>query len=215
MGVYELQRREWGLLDYELALGRLRRRHAQRVAGAVPDALIMVEHPPVLTQGRHGQAGNVLASPKELAARGVGLYHVERGGDVTYHGPGQVVLYPVLCLAPRGLGVLALVEALLGAAQETAAYYGVTAGLDPERPGLWVAGRKLAAVGLAVKQGVSLHGLALNVTTRLEDFQLIRGCGLAAQPTSLARELGRPLPVTAVGRRLLKALARRLGDGEC
>jgi lipoate-protein ligase B len=211
MSSRELQRREWGLLDYGLALGRLRRRHALRVAGRVPDALILVEHPPVLTQGRHGQAGNVLASPGELSARGVELYQVERGGDVTYHGPGQAVVYPVLHLAQRGLGVKALVEALLAAARETAAYHGVTARPDPQRPGLWVEGRKLAAVGLAVKERVSLHGLALNVDPSLEDFGLIRGCGLAARPTSLARELGRPLPCGPVGRHLLEALARLLG----
>lgn len=206
----ETQRRYWGLLDYGLALTRLRRRHAARVAGEVPDALVLVEHPPALTLGRHGQAANLLASPAELEARGLALYQVERGGDVTYHGPGQAVIYPVLHLGQRGLGVRGLVEALLAAAQETAAYYGVAAVPDPQRPGLWVGGRKLAAVGLAIKQGVSLHGLALNVNTRLEDFGLIRGCGLAALPTSLARELGRPLPLEAVGARLLAALARRL-----
>lgn len=213
MSTRELQRRYWGLLDYGLALGRLRRRHAARVAAEVPDALVLVEHPPALTMGRHGQAANLLASPGELAARGVALYHVERGGDVTYHGPGQAVLYPVLHLGRRGLGVRGLVEALLGAAQETAAHYGVATRPDPNRPGLWVDGRKLAAVGLAVRQGVSLHGLALNVNTRLEDFGLIRGCGLAAAPTSLARELGRPLPLDAVGRHLVEALACGLETG--
>lgn len=199
-------------MDYGLALTRLRRRHALRVAGRVPDALILVEHPPVLTQGRHGRAGNVLASPGELAARGMELYHIERGGDVTYHGPGQAMLYPVLHLARLGLGARALVDILLAAARDTAAYYGVQALADPERPGLWVGSCKLAAVGLAVRERVSLHGLALNVATRLEDFQLIRGCGLAVRPTSLARELGRPLPTRAVGRRLLAEVARRLKD---
>ncbi|CAO0821455.1 Octanoyltransferase [Desulfarculales bacterium] len=211
MGKSELQLRQWGLLDYGLALERLRRRHGLRVAGLAPDALILVEHPPALTQGRHGQAANVLASPGELSARGVVLYHIERGGDVTYHGPGQAVVYPVLHLAQRGLRVRGLVEALLEAAQETVAYYGVRAQPDFRNPGLWVGRRKLAAVGLAVKERVSLHGLALNVTTQLEDFLLIKGCGLEAQPTSLARELGRPLPAKAVGLRLLEALAGRLG----
>lgn len=212
MNGQEIQRRDWGLLDYGLALGRLRRRHAARVAGRVPDALVLVEHPPVLTMGRHGQAANLLAGPEELQARGVVLHQVERGGDITYHGPGQAVVYPVLHLGHSGLGVRGLVEALLAAAQDTAAYHGVAAAPDPNRPGLWVGGRKLAAVGLAVKQGVSLHGLALNVNTRLEDFGLIRGCGLAASPTSLARELGRPLPLGAVGRHLVEALAHRLHD---
>jgi lipoate-protein ligase B len=124
------------------------------------------------------------------------------------------VLYPVLHLGERGLGVAGLVQALLTAASETAAYYGVVAQPDPERPGLWVHGRKLAAVGLAVKQRVSLHGLAMNVNTRLEDFTLIRGCGMTALPTSLALELGRPLPLAAVGQRMVEALTLRLCGGQ-
>ncbi len=205
-----LERLDWGLVDYGQALEAMRRRHALRLAGAAADALICLEHPPVLTQGRHGQAGNVLWGADELARRGLALHQVERGGDVTYHGPGQAVVYLVLGLAGRGLGVRALVDLAQGAILETAGHFGVRAEVDPARPGAWVGGRKLASIGLAVRQGVSLHGLALNVNTRLEDFRAIRACGLEAQPTSLARELGRPLGMSGVFDRLYAALSKRL-----
>lgn len=201
---------QWGRLDYLPALAGMRQYHARRVAGQVPDALICVEHPAVFTLGKHGRRENVLLSDAELATLGFGLHFVERGGDVTYHGPGQAVVYPVVDLKARGLGVRALVEAVQGACLATARAYGVAAELDPDKPGAWVRGRKLAAVGLAVPQKVSMHGLAFNVNTRLEDFQYIRACGLDAPPTSLMAELGRPLDLVEAHARICAELSVRL-----
>jgi len=201
---------DWGRLDYGQALTRMRAYHAQRVAGAAPDALLCVEHPAVFTLGKHGRRDNVLLGDAELAALGFGLHFVERGGDVTYHGPGQAVVYPVVDLRARGLGVRALVDAVQESCVEVARSYGVAAELDPDKPGAWVAGRKLAAVGLAVPQKVSMHGLAFNVNTRLADFRHIRACGLDAPPTSLMAELGRPQDLAEVMGRICAELAQRL-----
>lgn len=197
-------------MDYLPALERMRQRHADRVAGRVADALICVEHPPTFTLGKHGQRDNVLLSDPELAASGFELHWVERGGDVTYHGPGQAVIYPVVDLRARGMGVRALVEAVQAACLAAAASFGVAAERDPDKPGAWVAGRKLAAIGLAVPEKVTMHGLAFNVSTRLEDFDHIRACGLDAHPTSLEVELGRPVEMDQVFKQLCAELIRRL-----
>ena len=210
MPVNDLHILSWGRMDYLLALERMRRRHADRVAGQVADALICVEHPPTFTLGKHGKRDNVLLGDAELAAAGFGLHWVERGGDVTYHGPGQAVIYPVVDLRARGLGVRTLVDAVQEACLATATAFGVAAVLDPERPGAWVAGRKLAAIGLAVPEKVTMHGLALNVSTRLEDFDHIRACGLDAHPTSLEAELGHPVEIDLVFKQLCAELVRRL-----
>lgn len=209
----DINREDWGLLDYGLALARLRALHARRVAGAASDTLVSVEHPLVVTMGRHARSENLIAGEAGLARRGIALHRVERGGDVTLHAPGQAVLYPVLALAGLGLGVRALVAALMEAARQVAAYYGLAAQADEQRPGLWVAGRKLASVGLAVRQGVSLHGLSFNVGPDLGNFGLIRACGLEAQATSLARELGMTPPLAAVSRRLAQSLGAILQLG--
>lgn len=210
MSVNDLHLIDWGRMDYLPALERMRQRHADRVAGRVADALICVEHPPTFTLGKHGQRDNVLLDDAQLAAAGFELHWVERGGDVTYHGPGQAVIYPVVDLRARGLGVRALVEAVQGACLAVAARFGVAADEDPERPGAWVAGRKLAAIGLAVPEKVTMHGLAFNVSTRLEDFDHIRACGLDAKPTSLEAELGRPVDIDQVFKELFAELIRRL-----
>lgn len=210
MGADSLHIIDWGRLDYPEALARMRAYHAARVAGEVPDALICVEHPAVFTLGKHGKRENVLLDDAQLAGLGFGLHFVERGGDVTYHGPGQAIVYLVVDLRAHEMGVRAFVDAVQGACVDTARAYGVAADLDPDKPGAWVAGRKLAAVGLAIPERVSMHGLAFNVNTRLSDFQHIRACGLDAQPTSLAAELGRPLDLAEVQAAICAALTRRL-----
>lgn len=204
----------WGVRDYPLALQGMRRRHADRVAGRVPDAMICVEHPRVFTLGKHAVRSNILLGEDELAERGFAVYEVERGGDVTYHGPGQAVVYPVIDLKARRIGVHALVEAVVDAVCDTAQAFGVEAYGDPGRPGAWVEGKKLAAIGLAVPQKVTMHGLALNVNTRLEDFEHIRACGLDAQPTSLAVELGREVPMDEVFDSLFLNLVEHLSAAE-
>ncbi len=199
-------RLNWGLSPYGQALERMRALHQAVASGQAGEALVRLEHPPVITLGRRGQAGHVLCPAAELARRGIEVHRVERGGDVTYHAPGQAVVYPIINLRARRLGVRALVGMLEQAVCRVAAAWGVTAQGDPLRPGVWVEGAKLAALGLAVRQGVSLHGLALNVNTDLDGFALINPCGLDAPVTSLAKLRGRPLPMEPVFQGLLAEL---------
>ena len=184
-----------GRLDYREAWDLQHDLVARRAANDVPDQLLLVEHQPVLTLGRQSDPAHIRASADELERRGIEVIRVERGGEVTYHGPGQLVAYPIVRLADRGLLIRPLVRALEEAMVETAAAFGVSAGRRDDFPGLWCeAGsdrpRKLGALGLRVERGVSYHGIALNVTTDLADFDLIDPCGMpTAEVTSIAREL--------------------------
>jgi lipoyl(octanoyl) transferase len=166
---------------------------AARVADSIGDQLLLLEHEPVLTLGRHSHPAHVLASPALLSARGIELIETERGGEVTYHGPGQLTAYPIIRLADRGLLVRPLVRALEAALSRTCAVFGVEAGPRDGYPGCWCGGgsRKIGAIGVRIEHGVSYHGIALNVTARLSDFDLIDACGLpGVESTSIGRESG-------------------------
>lgn len=190
-------RTEWlGRIDYQAAWDRQHALVAARAAGEIPDTLLLLEHDAVLTLGRHADAAHVLAPPELLAARGIALLNVERGGEVTYHGPGQLVAYPIVKLADSGLLLRPFVRALEGAMADLAGTYGVTADRRDGYPGCWVDlaspfPRKLGALGLRVERGITYHGIAINITTDLADFSLIDPCGMAGLTvTSIARELG-------------------------
>jgi lipoyl(octanoyl) transferase len=169
-----------------------------RVADRLPDTLLLLEHPAVLTLGRNATDAHVLATPAELAARGIETIRIERGGEVTYHGPGQLVAYPILALSRRGLLVRPLVRALELAMVDTCAAFGVAAGRRDGHPGCWCdpdgpAPRKIGALGIRIERGVSYHGIALNVDPDLADFALIDPCGMpGVESTSIGREAGRP-----------------------
>lgn len=210
MATKPFKRINWGLIPYPKALERMRRLHAARAQGKGRDLFICCEHPHVLTLGRHAEPDNILLNDEELAAKGLTVFKVERGGQVTYHGPGQAVVYLVVSLLRRGLGVRRLVEGITQAVCDAAAEFGVKATGDPERPGAWVGGRKLAAIGLAVRQGVTMHGLALNVSTNLNYFSYIKACGLDAATTSLAQESGQPPPLPQVHDALCAHLEQEL-----
>jgi lipoate-protein ligase B len=168
-----------------------------RCAGLIGDQLLLLEHEPVLTLGRHSDPAHVLAGWAELAARHIELIRVERGGEVTYHGPGQLTAYPILRLTDRGLMVRPLVSALETALAAACAAFGVAAGPRPGFPGCWCADRKIGAVGVRVEHGVSYHGIALNVTASMADFELIEACGLpGVESTSIARERGESVAPT-------------------
>ncbi|MCF8032029.1 MAG: lipoyl(octanoyl) transferase LipB [Desulfarculaceae bacterium] len=198
------------MTPYPEALERMRRQHAERAQGRGRDAVICCEHPPVFTLGRHAEPGHVLLPPEELAAKGFAMHQVERGGQVTYHGPGQAVVYLIIDLKARGLGVRRLVEGITQAICRSAARFGVRAAGDPDRPGAWVQGRKLAAIGLAIQRGVTMHGLALNVSTDLSRFKYIRPCGLDAPITSLSAETGLVPELPRVYDSLYEELVREL-----
>ena len=197
---------EWlGRIDYRAAWARQHALVAARAADDLPDTLLLLEHPPVLTLGRQADASHVRASATELAESGIELIRVERGGEVTYHGPGQLVAYPIVRLAERGVLLRPFVRALEAAMAATCAAYGVAAGRRDGQPGCWVdphgpAPRKIGALGIRVERGVSFHGIALNVTTRLDDFALIDPCGMPdVAVTSIAAEAGwaDAMPTTA------------------
>jgi len=219
---------EWlGHMPYRTAGDRQRALVAARDAGEVPDTLLLVEHEPVLTLGRHALDEHVLASPAELASRGIEVIRVERGGEATYHGPGQLVAYPIVRLRERGILLRPFVRALELSMADTAASYGVATALRPGSPGLWVdpfgpVPRKLGALGLRVEKGITYHGIALNITARLADFELIDPCGMVdLDVTSIARELGwqgaaaeaTTESVRVAGERFAAAFAQRLESG--
>lgn len=172
---------------------------ARRAGDLGNDVLLVLEHAPVFTLGRRGGRENLTVSAAALDRRGIEVLQAERGGNITYHGPGQVVAYPIFDLAARRLGVDAFVTGLEEVMLRTARQWGVTAGRDARNRGVWVAARKLGSVGIAVRRGVSFHGLALNAVVDLEPFGWINPCGLkGVQVTSLAREAGRPVTTAAV-----------------
>jgi lipoyl(octanoyl) transferase len=185
-----------GRIDYREAWALQKQLVDARVADKIPDTLLLLEHPAVLTLGRGADERHVRATPAELAARGIELIRVERGGEVTYHGPGQLVAYPILTLSRRGLLLRPLVRALEAALADTCRALGVDAGRRDGHPGCWVdpegpEPRKIGALGLRVERGVSYHGIALNVTVDLRDFALLDPCGMPdVASTSIARELG-------------------------
>jgi lipoyl(octanoyl) transferase len=187
-----------GRIDYREAWDLQRRLAAQRADERIPDQLLLLEHPAVLTLGRHADEAHVRVAREELDRRGIEVIRVERGGEVTYHGPGQLVAYPILGLDRRGLLLRPLVRALEAAMAETCAHFGVEADRRDGHPGLWCDPngpnpRKIGALGLRVERGVTYHGIALNVNPDLRDFDLIDACGDPdTASTSIARELGRP-----------------------
>ncbi len=200
-----------GRVAYRDAWDLQHRLVAARAAGGIGDQLLLLEHEPVLTLGRHSDPGHVLAGPAQLAARGIDLIRTERGGEVTYHGPGQLTAYPIIGLAQRGLFIRSLVRALEAALAETCGAFGVVAGPKEGFPGCWCGDgmRKIGAVGVRVERGVTYHGIALNVSVRLSDFDLIDACGMpGTESTSIDRELGRTVePTTASVERAADAFA--------
>ena len=183
---------------------------AARQAGAVPDAVLFVEHPPVITLGRAARASNVLAAPGMLAARGIDLFQIERGGDVTYHGPGQLVGYPIVDLRAYDEDIGRYVRTLEAALIDALGMWRITAERLPGFPGVWAGGAKVAAIGVAVKRKVTMHGFALNVDPDLAAFDLINPGGLGRPVTSIARLLGRPLGLDEAGPVVARTLAEAL-----
>ncbi len=218
----ETIRAAWlGRIDYHDAWDLQHRLVAARVDDRIGDHLLLLEHPAVLTLGRQADERHVRATPRELRARSIEVLRIERGGEVTYHGPGQLVAYPILRLGARDLQLRPLVRALEAAMIDTCTALGVD---DVDRreghPGCWVGvgtpmPRKIGALGLRVERGVSYHGIALNVSTDLADFDLIDPCGMpGVVSTSVAEEVGRTAepPTTESVARAAALFARALAD---
>ena len=201
-----------GRVEYEDGLKLQALFERARKENLVGDVLLLLEHPPVLTLGRGASRADVLAGPELLEARGVEVHETNRGGEVTYHGPGQIVGYPILDLAPDRKDVRRHVRSVEEGMIRALAEHGIEAGRIPRWPGVWVGSeaagdaRKIGAVGVHIARWVTTHGFALNVNSALEDFELIIPCGIReAGVTSMEQELGRPVDVAAVEDSLARA----------
>ena len=188
-----------GLTPYKEALTLQRRLAGLRAEGRVGDLLLLLQHPPVITLGRAGRKSHLLVPESSLAALGIGFLEVDRGGDITYHGPGQLVGYPILDLVEHGRDLHRYLRRLEGVLIETLSYFEIVADRWVGRTGVWVAGRKIASIGIHLTRWVTRHGFALNVNVDLAPFELIVPCGIPdVKATSMAKELSRPVSVNEV-----------------
>jgi lipoyl(octanoyl) transferase len=206
-----LEVRRLGLVAYDEALELQRRLVDERKADRIPDTLLLLQHPPVITVGVKGDGGrsNVLASENRLAELGIAIHETGRGGDVTYHGPGQVVGYPIIDLKPDRCDVHRYVRDIEEVMIRVCAEYGVIADRVAGMTGAWVGTDKIGAIGVRISRWVTSHGFAFNVTTNLDHFALIVPCGLSDRGvTSLAMASGRQVNVEDVE----DALVRRFAD---
>jgi lipoate-protein ligase B len=202
-------RLDLGRVEYGAAYELQRRLQAERDADRIPDLLLLVEHPPVFTLGRRGSRDDVFLSDAELARRGFGVYETNRGGLVTYHGPGQVVGYPIARLRALAGDAPTYVWRLEETIVRTLADYGIEARRDQGNRGVFADGGKIAAIGVAVTHGITMHGFALNVSPDLDHFALIDPCGIGdLGVTSMGRLLGTAPSLSGVR----NALARQFGD---
>jgi lipoyl(octanoyl) transferase len=211
--------RRLGRVGYGEALELQARLVEERRRGAIGDTLLLLEHPPVITLGvkTRGQPSHIVASPEALAAEGVAVFETTRGGDITYHGPGQLVGYPIFDLRPDRCDVHRYVrdleEALIAALRE----FGVEGGRVAGRTGVWVgpAGReeKIAAIGVRISRWITSHGFALNVSTDLRHFRLIVPCGISDRGvTSVERVLGRSVPMADIEDAVVRGFGRQFAS---
>jgi len=197
-----------GRLAYGEALQLQKALLERRVAGEIADTVLLLEHPAVVTLGRAAKDDHLLVSRSLLAERGVEVHEVGRGGDVTYHGPGQLVAYPIIDLKPDRQDVRKYVWSLEEAMIRTCAQHGLTAGRISGLNGAWIGDRKVGAVGVRISRWVTMHGLALNVSTSLADFEWIVPCGIQEKAvTSMSAELGRELGIEETARQLAENFA--------
>jgi lipoyl(octanoyl) transferase len=178
--------RDLGRVGYGEAFGIQHGLVEQRKRGEIADQFLIVEHPHTITLGRNGQIENLLAQQDVLARSGVAFHHTDRGGDITYHGPGQIVGYPILDLAEWKRDVGAYMRAIEQVIMDALADFGLTGERIPPMTGVWIGGAKIAAIGVHISRWVTSHGFALNVNTDLRYFQYIVPCGLAKPVTSMA-----------------------------
>src|SRR5882724_9535101 len=210
------QMADLGLMGYAEAWALQKRVVAARKAGAIEDVLLLCEHPHVITQGRNGQREHLLASEHVLRQKGVEFHTTDRGGDVTYHGPGQILGYPILNLGAIRRDVVWYVRMLEEVMIRATSEFGITAERVAGKTGIWVgnggAEQKLAAIGVHISRWVTSHGFAYNVATDLRYFDLIMPCGIAdRKATSLEKLLARNVEQTEVAPRIAKHLGELLG----
>ena len=206
-----------GIVPYARALALQRVLHAQRVAGAIPDTLLLLEHPPVITLGKAFHPEHLRYAREFYAQQGIELHPTDRGGDVTCHNPGQLVGYPIFDVAQHGRDLHKFLRDIEQAIIDALREFGVEAHREAGYTGVWVGDAKIAAIGVKVTKWVSMHGFALNVNNDLRLFQTIVPCGIADRPvTSLQQVLGRAVPMEQVKHAMARAFERvfcfRFGD---
>jgi lipoyl(octanoyl) transferase len=198
------------MIDYEDSL-RLQNRLAEARGGEkIGDILLLLQHPPVITMGKSGKVQNVLA-PQAIQEKGIKVIFTDRGGDVTYHGPGQMVIYPILNLRLHGLSVPGYVWKLEETVIRLLDRFGIKARRIEKLRGVWVENEKVAALGVHLSRWISKHGLAVNVNTNLDPFDLINPCGTGKKATSMARILGRELPMEEIETLIIQCFADVFG----
>lgn len=204
--------RDLGLAPYREVLALQEELHGQRRAGSIPDTVLVVEHPTVITLGARKTANKVLASEDELRRRGIDVVTIRRGGGTTAHNPGQLVFYPILHLQERGLGVSEYVRALEAVGIDLLAGLGVRSARRKGFPGLWVGKRKIASIGVRVSRLVTYHGMAINIRNDLSIFDLMVPCGLdGVTMTSVQRETGRSHDMREIKESLVGLLTAYFG----
>ena len=198
-----LQVQDWGLVEYNEALVRQQELQLLRIKDEVPDTLVLVEHPPVVTLGLRGGDEDLRCSEEEVLHGGVDLHYINRGGYATAHEPGQMVAYPIVRLQKKDLRWYS--QTFLQALAATLAEFDIVAEFHEGEPGLWVKGSKIASFGIAVKKWVSSHGIALNVNNNLSTFDMIIPCGKPTESvTTMQQELGLPVAMAEVNNRFVK-----------
>jgi lipoate-protein ligase B len=175
-----------------------------RQEGMIPDTILLLEHPPVFTVGKSGQQENILVSPSRLKEEGISLFFTDRGGDVTYHGPGQLVVYPIIDLRDRNRDLHQYVFDLEEVLIRTLKDYNIIGRRDENHPGVWVEKEEIAAIGLSVKSWIAMHGLSLNINPNMEHFAMINPCGFSdRKAASMAKVLSNDIPMTQVIQKFL------------
>jgi lipoate-protein ligase B len=204
-----------GLVSYAAGLEVQERIAGERERDLRPDTLLLLEHPPTITLGRRASRNDVLWNPEALARAGIAVERVRRGGQATYHGPGQLVGYPIVRLSSAGRGVRRFVESLEEMLFDVIASFGGRAERRAGHPGAWVANRKIASIGIEIRRGVSRHGFALNVDMDLGPFSAIIPCGMPGlELTDLARAGNVEVDVSAAAAAVVRAWKRRFGEFE-
>jgi lipoate-protein ligase B len=193
-----------GLIEYEKAYEIQTRLLEERLASRIPDALLLLEHKPVITLGKSGKLENILVSREELAKQGVSLVFIDRGGDATYHGPGQLVGYPIMDLRERERDAHIYLRNLEEVLIRTIRDFGIESGRDSTHAGVWVDNQEIAAIGLSLRKWITMHGFALNVNTDLKQFTLINPCGFTnRRATSISELVGREVSMESIKEKLL------------
>lgn len=197
-----------GLVEYSKAYHLQRKLLQQRFDGEIMDTILLLEHPCAITIGKSGKLKNVLASQEELAKEGISLFFTDRGGDVTYHCPGQLVAYPIIDLRNRGKDVHQYVHDLEEVVIRTLGDFSIKACRDESLAGVWVNDEEVAAIGLSIRRWITMHGIALNVNPNLEHFSLINPCGFSdRKATSITELLARDISMEEVTDRLIDNFA--------